>query len=365
MTDFRPDYAVHPGDVLEERLEAMGLSQAEFARRCGRSAKLISEIVSGNAPVEPTTALEFEKVLGVDASVWLGIQSNFELHRSRRAEVDKAADGADWADRFPVPYLVKIGALERPATKADRVSKLLAFFGVASTEAWEQQYGASRVAYRRSRSFASDEFALAAWRRLAEQEATRQACAKYDRHGFEHALTEIRSLTIEAIPDSLHKARSLCNEAGVAVAWVPPLPGVAISGAAWWMAMDKAVIVLSARHKTDDQLWFSFFHEAAHILLHAKRMVYVDSERNDESEIEAEANAWANDHLSPVATWRMFLAGDYRSKQGVLEFANEIGIAPGIVVGRLQHEGRIPWQNLNGLKLKLAWSGSQATSVHR
>ena len=63
--------------MLEERLEAQGVSQAEFARRCGRSAKLISEIIAGKAPIEPETAVQFERVLGVDANIWLGIEKDY------------------------------------------------------------------------------------------------------------------------------------------------------------------------------------------------------------------------------------------------------------------------------------------------
>ena len=64
---FQPDYAAPPGWLLEEHLEVQGISHAEFARRCGRSAKLISEIIAGKAPVEPKTAIQFEKVLGLNA----------------------------------------------------------------------------------------------------------------------------------------------------------------------------------------------------------------------------------------------------------------------------------------------------------
>ena len=74
---YQPDYAVPPGWVLEEHLESQGLSPAELARRCDRSAKLICEIIAGKAPVEPTTALQFERVLGLEASIWLGIEARY------------------------------------------------------------------------------------------------------------------------------------------------------------------------------------------------------------------------------------------------------------------------------------------------
>lgn len=88
---YAPDYAVSPGAVLEERLAAHDISHAEFARRCGRSAKLIGEIIAGQAPVEPETALRFEKVLGVAADIWLGIEKDYRTHRRRAAEAGKAA----------------------------------------------------------------------------------------------------------------------------------------------------------------------------------------------------------------------------------------------------------------------------------
>ena len=74
---------------MEERLDAQRMSLAEVARRCGRSAKSISDIIAGTAPVEPRIALQFEEVLGVDASVWLGIESDYRLHLEREAETRK------------------------------------------------------------------------------------------------------------------------------------------------------------------------------------------------------------------------------------------------------------------------------------
>ena len=98
---FQPDYAVSPGWVLKEHLEANGISQAELARRCGRSPKLISEIIAGKAPIEVKTALQLEKVLGVDAGIWLGLENDYRLHQLRQARARQAEASADWARSFP------------------------------------------------------------------------------------------------------------------------------------------------------------------------------------------------------------------------------------------------------------------------
>ena len=351
----RPDHAVPPGWILEERLAVEGISHAEFARRCGRSPKLISEIISGKAPLEPATALQFEKVLGVDAGIWLGIESNHRLHRAREAEAAEAAAKAEWVKMFPVRELVKRGCFLRPESKVDAVSKLLAFFRVGSVEAWSARYGLTNVAYRHSPSFRSNEAALATWLRLGEIEAESQECEDYSESRFRHAIRDIRNLTREEITEALRQAEWLCNEAGVALVLVKPLPKTALSGAAWWLSPRKAVIQLTARHKTDDHLWFSFFHEAAHVVLHSKKGVFVDEAIGNGAELESEANDWASNTLIPRRAWHRFVATSPFGSIAVRTFAKEQGIAPGIVVGMLQHKGLLPWTHLNDLKVRLAW----------
>ena len=117
----------------------------------------------------------------------------------------------------------------------------------------------------------------------------------------------------------------------------------------------KPLIALSGRHGSDDQIWFSLFHEAAHILLHSKKSVFVDGEKNGEDGEEAEANRWAANFLIPQPAWQRFLtADDFSNEDGICNFATEQGIAPGIVIGRLQHEGLLAWRSsLNRLKVKV------------
>lgn len=366
---YQPDYAVPPGDLLEEYLQARGFSQAEFARRCGRSPKLISEILAAKAPIEPRTALEFERVLGMDASIWLGMESDYRLHLAREADASVRKAESTWAKTFPVGELVKRGYLPKARSRAETVAHLLAFFNVASVEAWNARHLTEQAAYRHSPSFRSKPEALATWLRLGELEAEKQDCPDYNRKAFVASLQEIRSFTVMNPEAALAEAQRGCNDAGVALARVEALPRAAVSGAAWWLSPKKPVIALSLRHRTDDHLWFSFFHEAAHILLHSKKQVFVEGDRHrtagemsgaqdPQQDQEAEANRWAADFLAPPKSWRRFVAKFRGTKAEVREFGEELTVAPGIIVGRLQHEGHLPHSHLNGLKIKVSPSSA-------
>lgn len=83
VNKYMPDYAIHPGEILEETLDARGILKSDFARRCGISAKTVSQIISGNAPVQPDIALHFERVLGVSSTIWNNLNAQYDLHQAR------------------------------------------------------------------------------------------------------------------------------------------------------------------------------------------------------------------------------------------------------------------------------------------
>ena len=74
---------------------------------------------------------------------------------------------------------------------------------------------------------------------------------------------------------------------------------------------------------------------------------------------EEEADVFARDKLIPSAEYRRFLSlWDGRSLAPIEVFADQIKIASGIVVGRLQHDKRLPNSHGNRLKVFYRWSGS-------
>lgn len=90
---------------------------------------------------------------------------------------------------------------------------------------------------------------------------------------------------------------------------------------------------------------FSFFHELAHIVLgHVGQM---DGTTDQD---ETEADAWSSDTLISKEDFDDFVEEEVFSATSIRAFAQTLGIAPGIVVGRLQNEGYIKYSMMNELK---------------
>jgi len=323
------------------------MKPAELARRCGRSRTHIHKILNAKIAIEPETAIQLERVLGVKAIIWTNLESAYRLHLAKEKEQEESAHGIQWSKRFPLRSLISMGVLSKSKKPADTMLELLAFFGVGNVDAWERQFGELNVAMRRSQAFQSNREAVLCWLRLGELQGMEASCNSFNSDVFKKTLYDVRALTNEPSEVFTVRLPELCSATGVLVVYTPSLPGTRLSGAARWLSSDKALIQLGLRYKTNDHFWFTFFHEAGHLLLNKKRMVFVDE--------ETEADTFARDFLLPPNDWAEFAGNGHFSKEAILEFSDMQGIAPGITVGRLQHEKLIPYQWHNGLKEKLDW----------
>lgn len=351
---FTPDYAVPPGETLLETLDAIGMSQAELAERTGRSKKTVNEIINGKAAITPETALQFERVLGIPAGFWNNLERNYQESLARINEQKSLQRQINWLKKMPVNALVKMGYLKKHADKVRQLQEMLNFFGIASPEQWEARWMGAQVSYRTSKVFSNNPYAIASWLRMGELTARNISCKPFDESKFRNSLMSIRKLTVKPPEHFQDEVIRLCAEAGVAVVFVPEIPGIRASGATWWATPNKAVIQLSLRYKSDDQLWFSFFHEAGHILLHGKKEVFIEGDGSNSK--EDEADKFASDFLIPQKLYKQFIQAGRYSKAAIQQFASELDIAPGIVVGRLQHDGKIHHSFCNDLKKRLEWS---------
>jgi HTH-type transcriptional regulator/antitoxin HigA len=356
---FQPAVVPHPGEVLTEYLEVNGWSQRDLARRTGLTPKTISELCNGKGPVTPPTSLLLEKALQRPASFWLNLQRQYDEAVARRQQAERAKGWESWVKKFPIAEMRSSGFLPRDSRATD-VDDLLRFLGVSSPEGWAAVWQASGVAFRQGQRSSKSIEAIAVWLRATELSAASIPVAEFSEARLRECLPTLRSYTRMPADEIVGPVQELCGRAGVAVVWVPELKKTAISGCARWLNEKRAVVGLSLRYKTDDQMWFTLFHEIGHLLLHRKRDAFIvdtgevyTKERDVDPEMqryEEEASRFAADTLIPARSLAEFIEKRSFTSDAVHEFADANGVSPGIVVGRLQFDGLI--EHFQGNKLK-------------
>ena len=353
-TQVVSDLPIPPGELLTETLETLNLSQAELARRMDRPVQAINEIARGTKEITPETAIQLERVLGVPAHVWLGLETEYQHTKARLEDRKRLEEEAALARKFPCDALARLGWIPKTRDQVARAAHLLSFFGVGSLRVVRE---AEAAAYRVSRVKEAHPEALAAWLRKGALVGQGVATKPFNEQALRGVLPKLRKLTSESPSVFEPATKDYLASCGVALVLLPHLPKTLAHGAARWLSPEKAVVQLSLRGKWADIFWFTLFHEIAHVLLHGRREVFIESEQRGEDSREREADNFARDVLVPPQAFDGFVKAHPRvSGANVIAFARNQNISPGIVVGRLQYERVIRYSDLNGLRMKLDWA---------
>jgi HTH-type transcriptional regulator/antitoxin HigA len=345
-----------PGDTIQEHIDFIGMSQAELAERMGRPKEKINDIIKGREPITTATAFQLEKVLGIPASFWLNREKTFRKELYELQQQEELEKEKDWLGAFPVNEMRKFGWLPDTREKHVLVDSLLKFFGVATSDEWQHCYinNFTLPLYRKSDVHAQSPYAISAWLRKGEIQAKEIEVAEFDKKKFKVALAEIKELAFLMPDDFTQQLQSMCAKCGVAVVFTQNLPKAPISGATRWFH-NKPIIQLSGRFRTNDHFWFTFFHEIAHIILHGKKDIFLENvERTEvDQEKEKEANAFAAKMLIDEKDWKEIKNNLPLMPLQIKQFSKKIRVAPGIIVGRLQHEDLVSKAFGNELKTKI------------
>ena len=362
LADFAPDWVAVPGETIVDLLQERGWSQVDLAKRTGFTAKHVNLLLKGRAAITEETALKLERVLGSTARFWLNLEGQYREHLARHEAIKSLGAHVDWLKELPLPDMVKFGWVRKTKDKLQQVFECLRYFGVATVDAWREQYERPVAAYRASAKLIREPAAVSAWLRQGERTAEDMRVGEYDRDGFEAVLQDVRMLAVERDPGIfIPRLIELCARTGVAVVLAPAPKGCPVSGATKWLSANKALIMLSLRGKSDDKLWFSFFHEAGHLLKHGKRMTFLDILGEDglDPNEEKQADAFARDFLIPPDPYASFLLAGVFTEATIRRFAVSVNTAPGIALGRLQFDGHLGWHSFNHLKVRYSWTHEQ------
>jgi HTH-type transcriptional regulator/antitoxin HigA len=357
LTGFRPEWVSAPGDSIGDILRQRFLSEREFAHKLGATAEQVQDLLAGREPITPALAERLQATLGGSAAFWIARERRYRdglLELGHQAEEENAAE---WLKDLPIADMTRFGWLPAERTQRGKAAACLRFFGVGSVGAWLTEYQSvmDSAVFRTSQTFESNVGAVAAWLRRGELESAAIECDAWNTAKLRRTVIELRGLTREQDPDVfIPELRSRLAKCGVAVVVLRAPSGCRASGATRFLTKDRALMLVSFRHLSDDQFWFSVFHEAGHLLMHPDRL-FVDAPGMPRSKEEEEANEFAADTLVP-REYRSEMMGLPVDGRAVMRFARKIAVAPGIVVGQLQHHGRLQPQQLNNLKRRYVWN---------
>ena len=347
-TTFRPRFAVPPGWHLEEKLDELGMTQAELARRAGLSPKHINQLIAGEVSLSPRTAVLLERVTGMPASLWNSYESRWQTHLAEQHASQELEPLEGWATNFPLDVMRRRGSISGDAHGPALVAELLRFFGIAQPNKWDTVYERVVAAqYRAAPGQQRDPYAVAAWLREAELAATRVQCAPFDAsraRALPETVRRVARTTSSAAQWWPELVRQF-SQAGIALVLVTEYPALTkLTGATQWQSASKAIVALTGRYKRADSLWFTLLHELAHVLLHKRRETFIDVENgaSSGSPEEKEADDFAARGLLPPELQAEYDLIPRRDLRAAVRFANRYELPVGAVIGRLQREKRLP-----------------------
>lgn len=307
-----------PGSELAEKLEEMGLDANDLAARMGYTPKAVNDILQGNSRITPDVAIMLEMITEIPADYWLRRQMSYDEFLSRERVKASLSDQSLWKKSFPA----EINAREWVQQKRDEsksLMPLLKFFAVASPQAWDGYYKDAKlkVAFRISLADVKDPYATSAWIRRGEILSDRDPMEKQEqipvRKRLKAALPEIiafaaankelpksaKKITYttpeaEVVDDCMTGLQELCRKIGIRVLFVQNFKCAPIYGMYRWYK-DVPLIQLHDRFKKRETMWFTFFHELAHVLYHGKKGICLQNIEitHHHPEKEDEANCFA------------------------------------------------------------------------
>ena len=342
---YFPQIVFHPGETLSEKLEEMGMGPKEFAIRTGKPEKTITAILKGESSITADMAVQFENVTKIPAHFWLNNQRAYDEYKARERRQEILQESVDWMLSFPISDMIKKGWIEAVNSNLEKAQALLSYFGFSTPAAWENYYYGQqlKVAFRISLAHTKEPHALSAWLRKGDLQAAEIKAPPFDEKKFKSQLDGIKELMAEHPDNFFNQLQQLCIEAGVKVVHTPCLPKAPISGSTRWLNEGIPLIQLSGRYKRNDSFWFTFFHEAGHILLHGKKDIfledidYSDKDLSKESQADQFAVKWtfSEEQEEELLQYRSI------SENDVLDFAKKYNTHPAMIIGRLQKKGLI------------------------
>lgn len=293
---YTPPVSFHPGVTLEEKLREMRMGVKEFAVRTSKPEKTIFSVIDGKSSVTSDMAVAFESVTGIPASFWLTKQRLYDEYIARVKMEERALAAHSWAEEFPIAAMAKLGWIPPEKTKKGVVTALFSFFQVSTEKAWKDYYlnQELKVAFSISLKNTKNPYAISAWLRQGEIQASKEDVAPFSYRELKTAISELNKYRLANESPSKADVKESFAKVGVKLVFTPCVPKAPVNGSTRWISGTPCV-QMAERFKDMETFWYTLFHELGHVLLHGKKDVFLDEidyqDKRKEKEMEADAFA--------------------------------------------------------------------------
>lgn len=336
--EYNDEVAFHPGYYIKEIIDESGLTQEDFAKRLDTTPKNLSCLVRGEQKLSIDIAVKLSRMLGTTVEYWLSLQKSFdigvaefeskkELEQEKR--IFKYYDYAYFRDKFSLPDL--------PRKTDEQIRQVREFLNVATLNVFTRPD--MSVSFRSSGDNLNESRTVKAntMVQIAINTALKEQAPKYNRNGFEKAVDYALTLT-DKHTEFVPLIKNAFLKTGVIFVILPNLPGSGINGATKKLGKNMLLMV-NDRRMYSDTFWFTLFHEAGHIINGDYGITFEKEPKGKEDA----ADRYAEDKLIPPEKYDVFVEKQHFGERDIREFADSIQRDPGIVLGRLQNDGKIPY----------------------
>lgn len=349
------EFITNTGRIIKEYLTYRGISQKDLSSRIGISEKHISNMLNGKSRLTEEMALKLEYIMpDVKASYWLNYEQKYReyLARNKQESSILQLDLPSIAKRFHFSEVFK--GLDWSIEK--QAYEMLKLLGISDYSCFESAYKDLETAFMED---GGEKEAIAIWIRLCEEQIDIQnkdiSNIVFEKEKVEEKINLFKEFVlIDGIDGITVNCKKLCNRLGINLVLYPTITNCKVRGALK-THQGKPVILLSGRFGTMDHVWFAFFHELGHLLKHYDTKYFEISFEGDNSKEEAEANSFARDTLIDSTEYDKFVM-EYKGlmrEENIVSFARKQNTLPGIVVGRLQHDGVIKHNEFSSLRKRV------------
>lgn len=347
--EYNDTIAFHPGYYIKEIVDESGLTQEDFAKRLDTTPKNLSLLIRGEQSLSIDIAMKLSRMIGTSVTYWLNLQNAYDTLIAEFKSDKELVEERKVFEYFDYKFFREnYGLPDWPRQKDKQIEEVRKFLNVATLTVFARRDMAVNFRSSTEHLTEANTAKANAMVQIATNIALRAQAPRFNKKKFEEKVTYALTLT-QNHKEFYPLIRDAFLEAGVIFVIMPNIAGSKTNGATKKVG-NNIMLMVNDRRLNADSFWFTLFHEIGHIM----NGDYGISFEKESGEQEEAANRFAEDSLIPKTYYQEFIKQGEFDLQAIKKFANKINRDPGIVLGRLQKDKKIDYNDytMNTLRHK-------------